>query len=96
MGRAKKQKRRELGAERLSRLLELGTKRGIEIEIFSAIHCRIHGHRTVDYWPTSGRCWVTNSNERAQEMTPDEAIDLAGFTWDGLPEGAADHLRSLQ
>lgn len=97
MGKGSKRRRRELGAERLSELRRLGTERGIEVREFTAIHCRIFGTTTVDYWPTTGRTWITGSNEPAQEMTPQEAMDLATFARpESLPEGAHEHLRSLQ
>jgi hypothetical protein len=97
MGKGSKRRRRELGAERLAELLRLGTERGVEVRVFTPIHCRIFGETIVDYWPTTGRTWITGTSDSAREMTPREAIDLATFAQPELmPEGAEDHLRSLQ
>jgi hypothetical protein len=82
----------------MKELRELAVLNGFEVRSFSPIHSRVFGSTVVDYWPTSGRAWVTGSNERAREMAPHEVIELACEVnkFESLPEGAEDHMRSLQ
>jgi hypothetical protein len=91
-----RKRKREKGRERFSELRDLASSAGFRLQEFSAIHCRIFGTVTVDYWPTTGRAWVTDSRERASKMTPYEVIELAGGSPQNLPEGAVEHLQSIR
>jgi len=97
--RRKRQIRKESGSLRLSEIRSLARSFGFEVEVFSPIHCRIHGSTLVDYWPTSSRAWLTHSRNKAEVRTPREVIALAGAHLPDvelLPEGAADHLKALR
>jgi hypothetical protein len=91
-----RKRKRERGRERLSELRDLARSAGFRLEEFSAIHCRVFGSSVVDYWPTTGRAWVTGSKEPAEKVTPQEVIEWAGGMRIPLPEGAEEHLRSIQ
>jgi hypothetical protein len=67
---------------RLQRTEELrGIKAKIlELEVweFSPIHLRLRGSRFVDYWPGTGRAWITNSHEGSMHnISPLAVVALA-------------------
>jgi hypothetical protein len=87
--------------KRLRRDLRIATLRsfclsfGFELRQFTPKHFRIFGHTVVDYWPDTGSCWVVGSFRKASKMDSEEVIVLASQL-SGLPEGAEEHLRSIQ
>ena len=81
--------------DRNIRILQgIAADRGFPIQKFSDTHYRIFGVSIVDYWPTTSRCLVTGSSERSQILEPAEVIALAAHA--KLPDGAWEHLRSIQ
>jgi hypothetical protein len=92
----KSKRRRELGKKRLAELHELCSQAGYRVQVFTPIHVRIMGVNQVDYWPTTGRGWLTHTSHAAQVMTPSEAVEMAGARLPELPAEAADHMRSLR
>jgi len=84
------------GRENLVKLGSLCLAHGIRLQIFTDRHARLFGASTVDYWPTTGRYWLTGSNERAKSGTPEEAVQLA--TRPRLvveQEAAVSHMKSI-
>ena len=69
--------KRYIGKIRRLRLRELCTKAGIGVVCYSDVHMRIFGPTVVDYWPTTGKGWMTGMTEKSRVMTPEEALDLA-------------------
>lgn len=61
------------------------------------MHVRITGNCVVDYWPATQRAWVFGSEHAANVTPPEGAIQmaLAGVP-EWLPEGALEHLRTIQ
>jgi hypothetical protein len=50
----------------------------LEVWEFSPIHLRLKGSRSVDYWPGTGRAWITNSFEGSMHnISPLEVVALA-------------------
>jgi hypothetical protein len=50
----------------------------IEVIEFSCSHLRITAARSVDYWPSTGRAWLTDHFDHQSEiLTPAEAVELA-------------------
>lgn len=59
------------------------------------MHVRVTGECVVDYWPATQNAWLYGSKHEANVTAPEEVIALALQAF-RLPEGASDHLRSLQ
>ena len=89
-------RKKELGRTRLAELKVLGVANGVEVRQFSAIHCRIFGPRTVDYWPTTGRAWVIGVGSSMRAIEPVEAMRLAMKHERVVEEAEAlNHMRSI-
>jgi len=90
-----KQKKREKKAQRLKELEALIKADGMRVNLqqYSSAHFRLFGPTVVDYWPGSGRCWVTGSSEKSTKMTPAEVL-IAALTIP-LPPDASDHLKAI-
>lgn len=94
----KTRKKRAEAEFRIQILRAILLPHGIEVRQFNPIHYRIFGETVVDYWPTTGRCWITGSADAAVKKTPEEvaalALQYASIT-ELLPEQALDHLKSI-
>ena len=93
MGKGKKR----ATERRIAELRELAKSAGFRLVEFSAIHFRIFGAVAVDYWPTTGRMWITGSATKAAIVEPHEAIHAAqqeAQVIDG--ESAASHMKSIR
>lgn len=73
----KSKKRREIGEYRLAELRRLASDAGFELQEYSRVHCRLFGAAVVDYWPTTGKAWLTGSSAKATRMTPTEVVSVA-------------------
>ncbi len=90
----KKQKRLEKKAQRLKELEAAVEASGrINLQQYSSAHLRLFGPTVVDYWPGSGKCWVTGSNEKSIVMEPHEVVNVC--LAEPLPPGAREHLESI-
>jgi hypothetical protein len=69
----------------------------VQVFEFSPIHFRIIGKISIDYWPSTGRAWITGSNDYAVKLEPESVFGFAaiGFEFETFPEGAKEHLESL-
>lgn len=75
---------------------EIYRKYGVKVTQFSEIHFRIEGLFSVDYWPSTGRVWITGSKEAFEQiLEPWEAMKLAQGDYHPLPEGAAEHMSAI-
>lgn len=98
---AKREQKQRISAERLAELKTEAKLRDVEVTVLNPypMHVRLKGRCTVDYWPATQRAWVFGSEHRANITSPAEAVAMAlgeSVGPDQLPEGAMDHLRSLQ
>jgi len=50
----------------------------------------------IDYWPTTGKAWVTGSSDSAVFREPDEAMEMA-LTSSGVVDGevAESHMQAI-
>lgn len=89
-----KQKRLEKKTQRLEELQVLVKRSGqINLQQYSHAHYRLFGPTVVDYWPGSGKCWVTGSNEKATVMEPQQVVKAC--LAEPLPPGAQEYLDSV-
>lgn len=89
-----KQKKSEKRAQRLKELQRLVEESGrINLQQYSSTHFRLFGPTVVDYWPGSGSCWLTGSNEKSTKMEPPEVIAMS--LAEPLPPDAREHLDSI-
>lgn len=92
--------KRALALHRIEELKRLCKAEGFQLFEFSPIHFRVVGRTRVDYWPSTSKAWITDSAQKGEKRTPVEVVQLARLLPldEGplLPEGAQEHLRSLQ
>ena len=51
---------------------------GLEVFEFSPSHLRLIGKILVDYWPSTGRAWITDSAEPTfEQIEPCDVVTLA-------------------
>ena len=92
MGNSKKEEKK---ARRLKELEELIKASGLNnLQQYSSAHYRLFGPTVVDYWPKSGKCWITGSNEKSKVMEPLEVMALV--LAEPLPPDASDHMQSIK
>jgi hypothetical protein len=51
----------------------------VQVFEFSPIHFRIIGKISIDYWPSTGRAWITGSNDYAVKLEPESVFGFAIF-----------------
>lgn len=75
----RREKRQKIAEERLLELQSFAQPMHVEVCILNRfpMHIRLHGKRTVDYWPATSRAWVYGTNERARVMLPEQVARLA-------------------
>jgi hypothetical protein len=87
--------------QRLEELKGLSLKAGVSgvlLNVFP-MHVRVSGQQTVDYWPATERAWIVGAKESVKPVSPAEVVEWAlqePPSPNLFPEGALDHLRSIQ
>lgn len=74
-------------------------RKGVSVQMLNKypMHVRITGHLIVDYWPATQRAWVFGSEHAANVTPPEDAIQMAlAGNPERFPEGALEHLRTIQ
>lgn len=93
------QKERDSWA-RYNVLANEAARKGVSVQMLNQfpMHVRVTAHRVVDYWPATQRAWVFGSQHEANKTSPEDVIAMAldSSAAPQLPEGAAEHLRTLQ
>lgn len=91
-----KPKRHLKYAKNIEELQTLRASLGLEVPEFSKIHLRIVGKQSVDYWPSTGRAWITGSRQGSRLMPIFAACEAAlADPAETLPEGAQAHMNSI-
>ena len=88
--------KRKRGEQRLTDLVVLARREGFRVEVFSRVHCRVHGSVAVDYWPTTATAWVLGCGSKATRgFEPAEVVALAKQERVVDEAAAVSHMRSI-